>query len=132
MCLPRIVTELTPIWVQSPSGILLLVYTLELRKNVKTLTSQFLYSATENDKGRFLPWFVLNTVLSSGPLYSLPSGVKSPYDLLYSGNPPPSPASPPPLPCDRRFKPIPTPPRSTLYEALLGGCVSYLGIDLTT
>jgi len=132
MCLPCTVTKLTPIWVRSPSGVLFLVYTPEPRKNVKTLASQFLYSATEATQGGFHPWLVPDTVSSSSPLYSLPSGVKSPCSLLYSRNPPPSPTSPPPLPCDRRLEPIPTPPcyspvlRSTLCEALFGGCVSYL------
>jgi len=69
------------------------------------------------------------------PLYSLPSRVKSPCSLLYSGNPPPSSAVL--LPCrDRRLKPIPTPPcdspvlRPTLCEALFRGCIPYLGIVL--
>ena len=75
-----------------------------------------------------------DTISSSGPLYSLPIGVKSLHTLIYSGNPSPSPAFL--LPCrDHRLEPIPTPPcyspvlRSTLREALFGGYISYLGID---
>jgi hypothetical protein len=136
MCLPCIVTKLTPIWEHPPSGVLTLVYTPELRKTAETLARQFLYLATENYSERFHLWLVPNTVSSSCPLYPLPSGVQSPHNLLYSGNPPPSPAFPLRLPvCDRRLEPIPAPPcssrvrRPTLCEALFGGCVSYLGID---
>ena len=103
---------------------------------MKTSARQLQYLATENYSGRFHLWLVSNTVSSSGPLYSLPSGVQSRYSLFYSGNSPLSPTFPPRLPvCDRRLEPIHIPPcynrvrRPTLCEALFGGCVSYLGID---
>ena len=59
-----------------------------------------------------------NIVSSSSPLYSLPSGVKSPRSLLYSGNPPPSPASPPPYYYNYRLEPIPTYPCYSLILRL--------------
>jgi hypothetical protein len=137
MCLPCIVTKLTPIWVHSPSGVPTLVYTPEPRKTLKALARQFLYLATEDYPGRFHLWLVPNTVSSSGPFYSLPSGVQSLHSFLYSGNPlPPIPAFPPRLTvCDRRLEPIHIPPwyscvrGPTLCQALFGGCGSYLGID---